>query len=780
VIRTLERYVFGELARTLAFTLVAITFVFFLGTTFRLTKDDLTYWQIARSLPYVIPYTLPYTLPMSFLVALTLTYGRLVADREVLALESCGVAPRSLAPSAIAIGLLLSLASLGLQARYLPYCHRRKNEIRRAALEQILSLGEGSAWSRVFPSEHFDIFVQHHSGPALSGVVIHREVNGEVVTITSERGKVSSTGGEGQLPSIVLELEDVTLTSFGRSHTGGEGPLRVRMASYVQEIPTLSGSRIRADDYSNGQLRERAKELAALVERLARDPATAPPTLYRAREDLRETAVELAARTASSLAPLVFLAIGLPLTLALRATNRLLPLVASVGAVSAFYFVPAFLGRALAERHEGWPLWGFLGVVVGSLAGAAIVPVFSRLERRSGGSLGRAWRRGQERVVAAWRSLGERIEARRSKSERRPWLSGAGLTLDRWIVGRFLVGYVAFFASILTVFVAADCLNKMDTFLDEHRPLVLAIADYYAAVLPEIYYVLAPFVTLAAALWVVFELKRHNELVPLMAAGIAPWRVCAPMVAAGVLLAGVMFADREVVVPAFASKRRANSDIERKQAFDVNPIPDRSGGILAARAYVPRSHSLHEASYTLLDPEGRESISAIASSAECVPGGWLFRDGALVRRETGSGEPRDVVETIPHAGRLFQSDIELLDVESSIDEITYLSTAEMERQYARIPAFKHLGVQLARRYSYPFSSVVLLLLGLPLVLRGDKAAAALGFLACTGLCALFFLATAFCEDLGTRPGGPPPALAVWLPNVAFGVPGLVAFLRSAR
>jgi lipopolysaccharide export LptBFGC system permease protein LptF len=121
-----------------------------------------------------------------------------------------------------------------------------------------------------------------------------------------------------------------------------------------------------------------------------------------------------------------------------------------------------------------------------------------------------------------------------------------------------------------------------------------------------------------------------------------------------------------------------------------------------------------------------------------------------------------------------------MDVEAAIDTIDYLSAEQMEQQYERLPCLRHLGVQLARRYSYPASCLVLLLLGLPFMFRGDKGAAALGILICIGVCALFFIVTAFSEDLGSKEYGPHPLIAAWLPNVLFGIPGLVAFFKSAR
>ena len=41
--------------------------------------------------PYVIPGSLPYTVPVSLLFAVTVVYGRLAADNEVIAVKTAGL-----------------------------------------------------------------------------------------------------------------------------------------------------------------------------------------------------------------------------------------------------------------------------------------------------------------------------------------------------------------------------------------------------------------------------------------------------------------------------------------------------------------------------------------------------------------------------------------------------------------------------------------------------------------------------------------------------------------
>ncbi|MBI3725260.1 LptF/LptG family permease [bacterium] len=382
VIRVLERYVLLELLRTFALTLIAITFVFVLGTVFRLMKDELTYLQILRVLPYAVAYTFPYLVPMAFLVALTLSYGRLVADREVLALESCGIPARALATPAIVLAVILSLASLLLQAEWLPYCHQKKSEIERAVLEEVLSLGEGGPWTRVFKQQGFDIYVRHHKGPLLEGVVLHMDVEGQPTTITAERGNVRSVLDERERPELVLELANVSMTRFSRNPDTFEPdePIRGHFDSYVHRQPMGGGGRTKTNDYSTWQLRELvAKETDA--RRFAGACGLVAGAAIAVDDRLEGVPAEMAMRAAVATAPLIFLAIGFPLTIALRDPNRLVPFVYGIAAVSAFYFGPMLVGRTLSEEPGGWPLWCFLGDATSLVAAAGFALLARRMRR---------------------------------------------------------------------------------------------------------------------------------------------------------------------------------------------------------------------------------------------------------------------------------------------------------------------------------------------------------------------------------------------------------------
>lgn len=117
-----QRLILTELVVTLVLTLFVVTSVLFtafaLGTMGKM--EGLDFALLLKLLPPLIPLALTFSLPFAYLVTVALVYGRLVSDRELVALRIAGVHPRVAAMPALALGGVLSLAGLVLLGWVLP------------------------------------------------------------------------------------------------------------------------------------------------------------------------------------------------------------------------------------------------------------------------------------------------------------------------------------------------------------------------------------------------------------------------------------------------------------------------------------------------------------------------------------------------------------------------------------------------------------------------------------------------------------------------------------
>ena len=98
--RTIDRYLIRETLPPFLLVLLVLTFMLEIPPIVEQGEKLLTYGApatvVARILLTLVPQALAVTIPMSLLFGLLVALGRLSADREIVALQACGVGLRRL------------------------------------------------------------------------------------------------------------------------------------------------------------------------------------------------------------------------------------------------------------------------------------------------------------------------------------------------------------------------------------------------------------------------------------------------------------------------------------------------------------------------------------------------------------------------------------------------------------------------------------------------------------------------------------------------------------
>jgi lipopolysaccharide export LptBFGC system permease protein LptF len=87
------------------------------------------------------------------------------------------------------------------------------------------------------------------------------------------------------------------------------------------------------------------------------------------------------------------------------------------------------------------------------------------------------------------------------------------------------------------------------------------------------------------------------------------------------------------------------------------------------------------------------------------------------------------------------------------------------------PGLRNLPVLLHRRITYPLANLILLLVGVPFILRSRGASLFVPALAAMGVCAAYFVVDTVGCDLASR-GIVPAAVGAWAAVVLFGAAGV--------
>lgn len=122
----LQRYVAREVFRSFLMALTALTTILVLFVLVaQAAKAGLSPADMARLIPLVIPGTVPYTAPVALLFAVSVAYGRLASDNEVIATKACGLSAMTVIWPSLWMATAISLGLLYMTIDLIPRANHR-------------------------------------------------------------------------------------------------------------------------------------------------------------------------------------------------------------------------------------------------------------------------------------------------------------------------------------------------------------------------------------------------------------------------------------------------------------------------------------------------------------------------------------------------------------------------------------------------------------------------------------------------------------------------------
>ena len=360
--------------------------------------------------------------------------------------------------------------------------------------------------------------------------------------------------------------------------------------------------------------------------------------------------------------------------------------------------------------------------------------------------------------------------------------------VDRYLMRHFLIAWGICAVAILGLFMVIEGLTRIDRFLKQDVNIFVVLARYFTAVIP-IYLCnyFGPVLTLLAAMFAVTQLNKGNELVPLRLAGMSTARMLAPFFLLAAISAVGMITLQEAVIPNLKDLiRTATAYGKTKNTIRPDMLTDGYNNLIQVREYLPAEKRGTYPHVTIRHPSNSLPESLIQAEeikwVENEKGEpyWLLLNGSIqkwneegmrVRNPDSEGESRYLSQFPEY---VLNTDLRPVDLESTDADIDYLSFSELRAQIKRRGHLKHLEVKLHMRFAFPLSNFILLLLGIPFVLKGENRSVVISIALAIGIAAGYLFATMICAELGNNERIP-PILAAWLPVLFFGALGLTMF-----
>jgi lipopolysaccharide export system permease protein len=303
--------------------------------------------------------------------------------------------------------------------------------------------------------------------------------------------------------------------------------------------------------------------------------------------------------------------------------------------------------------------------------------------------------------------------------------------LDRYVTASVVKVFVTCLATFFFLYIIIDVVSLLDDILKQKVALVI-IAEYYISFLPVIFVQVTPFCCLLAAMFTFGSLNRNNELIAMRAAGMSILQITRPVLIFGILISLLVFWVNDRLAPSAGTtaqklRQQVESGSKRAKEREKEIIPNLAIYGLKNRLFFANSFSYTTATLEgiiILEHDRRQNVTKkiVAAKGVYAPDtGWIFyqsisydldENGQVIGEAHYLEEEKmqDITET-PHDFLSQRQRPDTMTIAQLKDYIDKLKSS------GAITVIRNLKVDLYRKFAEPFTSLIIILLGIPFALK---------------------------------------------------------------
>lgn len=763
MLRITDRYILREIIPPFFLGLVIFTFLLMIPPIMEVVEeliakgvDALTVIQIVGTL---VPQGLGITIPMALLLGVLMGLGRMSSDRETVALQACGVSLLRMFRPLLLLALLAAAATCYVMVVALPDANQRFREI---TFRTVANRAEGEVKPRVF-YEDFPNVVLYVREVSQTGAGWRDVFLADLRDSGQPDVYVASQG------QVVLDPEQRTVDVVLRSGTGHvmrtDEPGTYEVHAFDEIVIGLDPESV--FPRSGPQRGYPELTIAQLQEEAARLTAEGIPAHRPIMEIHRKFSIPVAC--------FVFVLIGIGLGVTSRKDGRLASFALGLMVIFTYYVVmygaEAMAKGALVSPHLAmWLpnlLLGLAGVLLFAWRSASVerrmalpFPALRRAPAEDADA-------GEAAAGGRWSGIGV------------PQAGLLSLNLLDWYVVRTYVGVLLLgFIGLLGVFYISTFIDLSDK-LFKGQTTGMMLLEYFWYATPQFAYFVLPVSALVAALVTIGLLTKTSELTVMKACGVSLYRAALPIFVASLVLSGVLFGMSETIMATANREAEAlnfeiRSGVRRNRAIDVlnrQWVVANDGSIYHYLHFDPERDEIGNLSVYEFSGEPWGLTKRTFAGAASFEDGWTGRDvwtrvfarsapegGASVEYAGGAEAPLPTLEG-PDFFATERPDAELMNFGQLRTHIGELSASGFD--------VVRLVVELHRKVSFPFVTLILTLIAIPFAVTTGSRGTLFGVGLGVALAFTYWITINVFAAIGSA-GLLGPALAAWAPNVLFG------------
>ena len=357
--------------------------------------------------------------------------------------------------------------------------------------------------------------------------------------------------------------------------------------------------------------------------------------------------------------------------------------------------------------------------------------------------------------------------------------------LDRYILRTTLIVFLATVAVFCLLFVLIDSASNLDEFIDQSIPVDILIR-YYLSYLPLIISQTAPMACLIAVLLTFSNLNSHNEVIALRASGMNFWQITKPALCFAVIIAALIFLVNERLIPDAEEHTRqlrmehihTSPEKNKKKQPPINNLTfyGLKNRLYFIDTFDPNTYEL--TGITIIEYDTSQNITQkiVALNGKWTGIAWKFFQCHVTEFSQSPDAPTKVkfydeklvdIKETPEDFLNQRLNVNVMNLRQLNDYIRRFSNSGAAR------AINNLRVDFHYKIAFPVSSIVIVLVGLPLTLMTGRRRAqtftSLGIAIAVGF--LFYVGNSVGIALG-KGGMFPPIVSAWLAPLLFTITGL--------
>ncbi len=353
--------------------------------------------------------------------------------------------------------------------------------------------------------------------------------------------------------------------------------------------------------------------------------------------------------------------------------------------------------------------------------------------------------------------------------------------LDKYILKQVIEMF------IMGVLVFTSIIFASDTFITLIKQISMYGIPFKIAFLiiilhlPAVFVMTIPMGVLLATVMTLNGLSLSSEITVMRACGIGLNRIAKPIFIFSIIMACVSFVLNETVVPIMTKQ---STDLAL-YAFSKKNIPEgkhnftfkevKEGGLLKRLFYVGDCTDKQLHNITVLDASKEGTIQILqAKEGTTTPEGWNFKNGAIYT-VSDNGKTLDTT--------LFGDSVIKFGMDLSKE-----MNRNLANEYNFIQLCKHLAqpnienknilrINLFDKIALPLTTIVLVLIGVPLAITPPRVRYNRGFLFSILIIFAYYLIRALSISFGEA-GSLIPILAAFMPNIILTIAGVGLYYRK--